>query len=254
VKAHSRAQRAPLALCAIQASNRASIDRIFEANPLSTLIRFPNTVRLVPSRYPSVGILDQIASPDDLDAVIELETWTNDRISTELGALHRLPKEEWVMGEPMSSVIMAAFCHPRAEGGRFNGPDRGAWYAGRTAATAHAEVIYHRTLELEEVGVFDTYVQVRAYSATFHAPFADIRQPRAEFEPLLDRESYAASQSFARQLLQSGGNGVVYPSVRDPGGECIACFRPKLVKNVRMGSHFEYRWNGQRTPTIRRLQ
>jgi hypothetical protein len=200
-----------------------------------------------------VGILDQIASAEDLDSIIELETWTNDRISTELGTLQRLPKEEWVTGEPMSSVIMAAFCHPRAEGGRFNGPDRGAWYAGRSAATAHAEVIYHRTKELEEVGVFDAYAQVRAYLANFHSAFADIRRPSVEFEPLLNPSSYSASQSFARQLLQSGANGVVYRSVRDPDGECIACFRHKLVKNVRMGPHFEYRWNGQRTPTVRRL-
>jgi RES domain len=228
--------------------------RSAEWNPPFSSIRFVNTVRLVPSRYPAVGILDQVASPEDLDAIIELETWTNDRISTEVGTLHRLPKEEWVMGEPMSSVIMAAFCHPRAEGGRFNGPDRGAWYAGRSAATAHAEVIYHRTRELEEVGVFDAYTQVRAYLANFHSIFADIRQPRLDFEPLLDPASYSSSQSFARQILQSGANGVVYPSVRDPDGECIACFRPKLVKRVRMGPHFEYRWNGQRAPTIHRLQ
>ena len=45
--------------------------------------------------------------------ILELETWTNDRISSELGALHRIPNEEWVAGRPMASVIMAAFCHPR---------------------------------------------------------------------------------------------------------------------------------------------
>jgi hypothetical protein len=216
-------------------------------------VRFVNTVRLVPSRYPAVGILDQVASPEDLNAVIELETWTNDRISTELGILHRLPPSEWVLGKPMASVVMAAFCHPRPEGGRFNGADRGAWYASRSAATSHAEVIYHRTKELEEIGVFDTYVQVRAYLADFNATFADIREHRPEFAPLYDPSSYAVSQSFARQLLQEGSNGLVYRSVRDPRGECLACFRPKLIKNVTMGPHFEYRWSGSRTPTISRL-
>jgi hypothetical protein len=216
-------------------------------------IRFAATVRLIPSRYPSVGILDQVASPEDLNAIIELETWTNDRISTEIGTLHRLPKEEWVLGKPMASVIMAAFCHPRREGGRFNGPDRGAWYAGRSTNTAHAEVIYHRTEELEEIGVFDTFVQVRAYLADFHGSFVDIRERRAGFDRLYDPHNYAAPQAFARGLLDSGANGIVYRSVRDPRGECLACFRPKLVKNVRVGSHFEYRWNGSRTPAIRRL-
>ena len=62
---------------------------------------------------------------------------------------------------------MAAFCHPRPGGGRFSGPDRGAWYASLTLETAHAEVIYHRTAELAEIGVFETYVQERAYLADF---------------------------------------------------------------------------------------
>ncbi len=219
----------------------------------ATNARFIGTCRLVPSRFPSVGILDAIASPDDLNAIIELESWTNDRISTELGILHRLPPNEWVVGKPMSSVVMAAYCHPRAGGARFNGADRGAWYACRNIKTAHAEVIYHRTADLAEIGVFDTFVQVRAYLADFQANFHDIREPRTEFEPLYDARSYAASQAFARRVFEDGSNGIIYRSVRDQNGECIVCFRPRLVKNVRQGAHFEYRWNGSPAPVVRKL-
>ena len=60
--------------------------------PRETFFRLRNTWRLIPSRYPSAGILDVIASPEDLDAIIELESWTNDRISAELGLLYRLPE------------------------------------------------------------------------------------------------------------------------------------------------------------------
>jgi len=211
------------------------------------------TFRLVPTRYPTVGILDLIASPGDLDAIIELETWTNDRISTEIGLLHRLPRQEWVVGKPMASVIMAAFCHPRVGGARFSGADRGAWYASRTISTAHAEVIYHRTQELAEIGVFDTFVQMRAYLADFKAIFEDIREHHPEFEPLYDPRSYIHSQAFGRKLFEAGSNGILYRSVRDPSGECIACFRPKLVKHVRESSHFEYRWSGSRVPAVRKL-
>ncbi|MGH7913623.1 MAG: RES family NAD+ phosphorylase, partial [Candidatus Binataceae bacterium] len=69
--------------------------------------------RLIPSRYPSVGIFDAVASREDLEAVFELENWTNDRISNELGILHNIPRNEWLTGQPMATVIMAAFCHPR---------------------------------------------------------------------------------------------------------------------------------------------
>ena len=68
---------------------------------------------MIPSRYPSVGILDEIATPEDLAAIFELEGWTNDRISNELGILHTISPEEWVTAQPMATVIMGAFCHPR---------------------------------------------------------------------------------------------------------------------------------------------
>jgi hypothetical protein len=65
--------------------------------------------------------------------------------------------------------------------------------------------------------------------------------------------SYAASQALAHQLLADGSNGVIYRSVRHPGSECLACFRPALVANVRIGAHFDYRWQGTRTPQIHLL-
>ena len=133
----------------------------------SAHFRLKDTCRLIPSLYPPAGILDRIAAPEDLPFVFELESWSNDRIAAELGILHRIPKEEWVSGRPMASLVMAAFCHPRPGGGRFNGEDRGAWYAGTSLATAHAEAVYHRTKELEEVGVFETRLQMRLYLANF---------------------------------------------------------------------------------------
>ena len=221
--------------------------------PPTSELRLQNTCRLVPSLYPSRGILDTVATPEDLPLVVELESWTNDRISAELGTLHRLPREEWVVGRPMASVIMAAFCHPRPAGGRFNSPERGAWYAAEALATAHAEVVYHRSSELAEIGVFEARVQMRLYRADFQAMFHDVRAEVAANVPYHDPVSYSASQRLARQLLDEGSNGVIYRSVRRPGGECIACFRPALVGNVRSGPHYEYHWQDTRTPRIRRL-
>src|SRR5881409_975057 len=80
--------------------------------PARSRIRWVRTCRLIATRYPSAGLFDRVARPADLDAVLELEAWTNDRISNELGLLQMIPRDEWVFG-PMGSVVMAAFCHPR---------------------------------------------------------------------------------------------------------------------------------------------
>ena len=221
-------------------------------DPPETPVRWQRTCRLIPTRYPSVGLFDRVASPDDVEAILELETWTNDRISNELGLIHTIPKSEWVTGRPMASVIMAAFCHPRPGGGRFSDERRGAWYAARTLATSLAESVYHRSAELAEVGHFETRMQLRLYHADFAAPFHDIRG--RGFADLYHPDSYERSQAFARDLLEHGSNGVVYRSVRDEGGACVACFRPALVLNVRVAAHYEYRWEGNRTPRVIRLR
>jgi hypothetical protein len=45
-------------------------------------------------------------------------------------------------------ALLFVSAHP--QGSRFNGPDRGAWYAG-----FEAEVAYHKSIELAEIGWFD---------------------------------------------------------------------------------------------------
>lgn len=220
--------------------------------PALVHLRLSDTHRLIPSRYPPVGVFDDVATADDLAAVLELEGWTNDRISVELGALHMLPKEEWAVGTPNATVVMAAFCHPHPDGGRFNEPALGAWYAGLDLETAIRETVFHKTQELDEIGVTETYVHMRQYLADLDAEFYDVR-PSPAFDALHDPDSYAAGQALCRTLRPAGSNGVVFRSVRHPGGECIACYRPRLVANVRQGIHLEYRWNGTRTPEVREI-
>ncbi|MGH9307812.1 MAG: RES family NAD+ phosphorylase [Vicinamibacterales bacterium] len=216
------------------------------------LVRWKSASRLIPSRFPSTGLFDRVAHPADLEALFELEDWTNDRISAEVGLLQRIPKDEWVVGAPMASVVMAAYCHPRAGGARFSDAERGAWYAARTLETAMAETIYHRTREIAEVGGYDTRVQMRLYLSDLSARFHDVRSIRAT-AALYRPDSYSESQRVGKELLDAGSNGIVYRSVRHPAGECIACFRPALVKNVRVGGHYELRWEGRPEPAVKKM-
>lgn len=214
--------------------------------PLSQ-VRWTRTCRLVPSRYPTVGVFDRIASPQDLPELYELEGWTNDRISNELGLIHTVPADEWITG-PMASVVMAAFCHPHASGARFNDNTRGAWYAGRDLVTALAESTHRRTKELQEIGVLETRVQMRLYHADFDAAMHDVRGPG--WEDVHDPDDHEPGQTLGRALFDSGSNGIVYRSVRHEEGESLVSFRPRLVTNVRPAGHFEYRWHGSPEPEV----
>ena len=99
------------------------------------------TYRLIPSRFPPIGLFDTVATAADLPAVMELVGWTNDRLVVE--RLNRLPQSAWVFGRPNSSVIMASFLHVAPGGMRFNAGELGAWYAAAAIRTAVAEVGHH---------------------------------------------------------------------------------------------------------------
>ena len=146
-------------------------------------------------------------------------------------------------------LVNAAFTHAHPLGGRFNGPERGAWYTAFELKTAQAEVAFHKTVHLAEIGRFEDEVTFDDYLSDFSGDFHDLRI-RSAFRDCLDPDSYVQSQKLAERLQAAGSLGVVYPSVRRPGGTCLACFRPTLVGNVRKGSTYRFRWSGNPSPTI----
>ncbi len=216
------------------------------SRPPVTLVRRLDTHRLVPSRRLPRGDSVLAALADDeahLQTIFALDGATNDRLLAEHDRLPGIGLEELVSGVPYASIVNAAFCHPHPLGGRFSGPDRGAWYAAFDVATARAEVGFHKSVQLSEIGRFDDSVTYDDYLADFSAGFHDLRTvPGAR--RWLDPASYVASQTLAERLLASGSLGIVYPSVRRRRGTCLACFRPALVANVRRGRTCRFTWRG----------
>ena len=195
-------------------------------------------------------MLNRIAdSPRHLDDVFKLDIATNERTLIEGGVPAGIDVHELVFGLPYSQIVNAAFTHPHPLGSRFNGPDRGAWYCGFETETAIAEVAFHKTIDLVEVGVLEDEVTFDDYKADFSADFHDLRGAK-RFAACLDPASYVASQQLAEALLAAGSLGVVYPSVRNAGGTCIACFRPPLVVNVAKAETYRFVWSGSAAPKI----
>ena len=220
--------------------------------PAVSLVRQFDTHRLIPSRHlpREDSVLVQIAADDEhLQALFELDAATNDRVLAEHQRLPGIGVEELVFGVPHASVINASFCHAHPLGSRFNGPDRGAWYAGFEIETSQAEVAFHKTVQLAEIGRFEDSVTYDDYLADFTANFHDLRRGRG-VRAYLDPQSYVASQALAEELIDAGSLGIVYPSVRRSSGTCLACFRPALVSNVRRGKTYRFTWDGATTPDI----
>jgi hypothetical protein len=208
--------------------------------------------RLIPSRFPPIGLFDTVSTKADLPAVLDLVGWTNDRLVAD--RLARLPDSEWVYGVSNSSIIMAAFLHVAPGGMRFNGPDLGAWYASDDIRTAAAEVGHHlrrESIAREKDTVSRTY---RAYSATLLGDYLDIRRQQAALPDIYASERYDASQVFGEAVRASGGAGLLYSSVRRADGENVVCHRPRNIADVMQTDHFQVLVSGlSRTINVTKL-
>jgi hypothetical protein len=196
-----------------------------------------NTVRLVATAWSEETVLGTLGLPDEvLSELAELDGATNERMGAEEGFSVGMPLQELVFGVPEATIINAAFTHA-GEGGRFHGPDRGAWYAGFDEATALDEVQFHRRRSLRDtraVGAFA--LPHRAFLADFAGAFHHLTPADKDClaaEPVPN--CYVFPRMLSMHLLNRGSAGIVYPSVRHADGWGIACFRPALVFDVRRG-------------------
>ena len=183
--------------------------------PRLSRLRRIDTVRLIPSRFAERedSVLTAIAENlDHLRDLFELDNATNERL----------------IGE------------------------RGAWYCAFELETALAEIIFHKTVEYQEIGRFDDSVNYQELLADFSSEFHDLRDAPA-FAACLDPGSYVASQGLAARLLDAGSLGIIYPSVRRAGGTNLVCFRPALVGNPRRAASFRLTWAGSRQPQVEKL-
>ena len=208
--------------------------------------------RLIPSRFPPIGLFDSVSTAADLGAVMELAGWTNDRLAAE--RIVRLPQSEWVYGRANSSVVMASFLHVAPSGMRFNGSELGAWYAAADLRTAAIEVAHHLRREAVARSVPRMARTYRAYSARLAGRYRDIRGRQTDMADAYAPDSHAASQAFGESIRTAGGAGILYDSVRHRGGINTVAYRPTNVGDVVQTEHFDVRVSAaEKRIEVRRL-
>src|SRR3546814_15879980 len=86
--------------------------------------------------------------------------------------------------------------------------------------------------------------QFREIVMSVDADLHDLRPQAGEPVPALDPDGYAASQAVARQLRGAGSNGIAYPSIRHPSGECVARLYPACQSNPLTGRPHDHHRDG----------
>lgn len=217
-----------------------------------TRVEWKGAVRIIRSAFPPIDLFEDIADPADWPLLISAEQKTNPRIMATIGNLDLVPVERRVGGNG-ASYLMAPFTHVSMDRpSRFTDGSYGVLYVGRVFETALFETIHHHARFMARTAEAPGWTsQFREIVMSVGADLHDLRSAGAAGHPALDPDSYAASHGLAITLKDVGSDGVVYPSIRHPGGECVGLFYPDCALDPVQGRHLDYHWDGERVDLVR---
>lgn len=210
-------------------------------------VEWPAAWRIIASRYPPIDLFERLTpDPAVWEALIALEELTNPRVRDETGQIALVAPEERVSG-PGAGYVMAAFTHVNPNGSRFSDGSYGVYYAAASLETAIRETVHHFARYAADSADPPRMEDMRVLAGPLDTTLEDVAAlDAARRRAVLDPDSYAASQAYAREVRAAEADGVVYPSVRHEGGTCIGAFRPRAVGLPRQERHLKYHWDGTR--------
>jgi len=207
-------------------------------------VHWPTCYRIIPTKYPRINIFEDVADPSELETILAIYAFGNDRIREELNFLHRVPQAERVSG-PGSSYIMAAFTHSNPRGSRFSDGSYGVFYTSNEVRVSIVETQYHLTTFYLATAEPAAELDQRVLEVTLRAELHDLRGRRKQFARVYSATSYSASQRLGAHLRSINSWGIAYDSVRTKG-ECAAVFRPPALRNCHEGMLLTYIWDGKK--------
>nr|WP_199562492.1 RES family NAD+ phosphorylase [Pelagibacterium lacus] len=211
-------------------------------------VAWPRACRVIRSIHPPIDLFEDIADPRDWEALASAESKTNPRLWDKLGRLDLVPPARRVSG-PGASWLMAPFVHVSHDRpGRFTAGGYGVYSAGDSEEVALREVAHHHGRAMAVSAQAPGWTsQFRVLVNSIDLDLHDVR----DLEDCHHPDDYGPAQRLGRSLREAGSNGVLYRSVRAPGGQCVGIFWPDLLPIPAQADHYDFHWDGQTVDRIR---
>lgn len=209
--------------------------------------------RLINTKYPTINLFDDVASPEEFEMLYAIQAITNPRLRDEVGNISLIETSEIPFHcERGRSYVVAPFTHINPNGGRFNDGYFGALYIALSEETAALEVKYHQEKYWSNIeGLeYDRFVFRNLIVSYDLESCYEVTHKDSE---VLNINSYVASQQLARELKKDNYQAIKYPSVRSESGICWALFTPKPVYDVVQSNLLEMIWDGETIAEVNKI-
>ena len=208
--------------------------------------------RLINSKYPTIDIFDDIASPEAFDAIYAMQAKVNPRLRLLNTGEGAISTSETPIGAQQVHSAIAPFVHIPVTPSRFSTGGFGVLYGASTVHAGLDEVRHHIVKHLSQVNGFAfENIQLREYVFNYAAPLEDVTGVQEYHLP----DDYSAPQAYGaimwaatrdkviKGLTKKDTVGVRYRSVRSANAECIALFSPKFIEDMKQSRHYDMNFN-----------
>ena len=210
------------------------------APPLNLAVIHRRWTRLVRVNNDHRPLPEMFSSPEDREVAREVAAIADDTLVL---PTHHSPSPQPSPRQPGAAVRMAPLA-ALGQPSRFSDGSYGMLYAGLDNETAIAEAVFHSERHLRATHEGPIEFDMQSYVGVVDKPLEDLRG--AAFghlhQPAL--ETWPVCRAYGRQRRQAGAWGLLYPSARHPGGECVGVFRPGAVSIPTRDTPYRYCWNG----------
>ena len=202
-------------------------------------VKWPRTVRLAEYR-PLIEVIEDVSDPADWEDIVSGIEAFDPTVRERVGDLSKVPVKRRVSGRG-ATWVMAPFLHCKeSQPTRFSDGTFGVYYAADRRKTAIAEIAHHYEIFMRNTGETTNWTIFQELIGSIDKDLDDV----SKIPKFLDPNNYDSSQAFGKKRHAAGSNGIVYPSVRYPGGQCIALFWPDLVSIPKLGARIAFHWDG----------
>ena len=179
-------------------------------------------------------LAEMFANPEDRDAARRVTAIANHAMASD-----SLPPPS----QPEAAMRMAPFS-ALGQPSRFSDGTFGVFYAALDTETAIAETVFHSERHLRATEEDAIEFDMVSYVGQVRKPLEDLRGPGYGHLGQEAVESWPVCQLFGGERRAAGASGLLYPSARHRGGECIVAFRPNAVSVPSRDALYRYCWNG----------
>lgn len=188
--------------------------------------------RVIPTKYPTIDVFEDVADPADYDALYEIQAMTNPRLDDD---------------RPGSSngYIAAPFAHRNPAGSRFSDGSFGIYYAGCSEDVSIAETVHHTARFMQDTSEPAQSLDKRMIIAHLEARLHNIAGKQKQFPEYYRNTDYSQSQAFGLSLYDQDAEGIRYSSVRHKAHDhAYAVMTPRVLSRARQSKHLVYEWDG----------